>query len=104
MHPDEKAAGDGIWDRIVAEARELARTEYALATRLFADVLDQHDFASALAYQLEKQLSDRANARFSRAALEAFQASPGIVEAARCDLQGVMARDPAEGSPLSVLQ
>jgi serine O-acetyltransferase len=86
-----------VWAALREEAQAASRSEPALASLLNAVILSHADLASALSFQLARKLGDPELAAMTVRELcaEAYAAEPAIVQAAECDLQAVVERDPA---------
>src|SRR5579862_173080 len=90
------ASTDQLWQSIRREA-EAAIARDPIYGRSAAIVHDQPDLGSALAVLIGQRIgmSEADRTRFTRAASEAFVAVPALVDAAACDLQAIVRRDPA---------
>lgn len=88
---------DQLWMSIRREAEIAAARDPVFGAALSSAILDHADFAHALAHQIGARLgrSPADRERLARAAGEAFAASPGLIEAASHDLQGIVLHDPA---------
>jgi serine O-acetyltransferase len=88
---------DQLWRTIRGEAERAMARDPVFGAALSSAVLDHPDFAHALAHQIGQRLgkSPEDRARLARVAHEAFVNSPGLVEAAGRDLQGIAVHDPA---------
>jgi serine O-acetyltransferase len=86
-----------LWLSVRREAESALAGDPLFGPALSAAILDHPGLGSALAYQIGERLGKRADDRelFTRAAREAFQASPDLVEAASRDLQSIAVHDPA---------
>ena len=86
-----------LWQLIRREAESIIAGDPVFGASLSVAILDHADLASAMSYQIGERLGKSADdrQRLARIAREAFQASPDLVEAASCDLQGIGAHDPA---------
>ena len=94
----------GVWSAIVAEAENIAVADAVIGRSLSAAIFDHADLESALAFQIGRKLGHAGDREtFRLAARQAFQLSPGIVDAAAVDLQTIRARDPASAGFLAVL-
>jgi serine O-acetyltransferase len=96
----EIATCDPVWSRLRAEAGELAASEPALASFLYATVLHHERLESALSYHLSQKLgSPDVGAMMIRQMFdEAMTARPELGEDVRADLVAVRERDPASRS------
>jgi serine O-acetyltransferase len=97
MNQQEIAPVDRLWLSIRHEAETILAGDPLFGNFLSAAILDHADFGSALARQIGERLGTRAADRqqLARVALEAFQASPDLVDAASRDLQSIPVHDPA---------
>ena len=88
---------DRLWHLIRREAEDAIARDPVFGTALTSSIFDHSDFAGALAHQIGARLgrTPEDRARFTRLAREAFAASPGLVDAAGRDLQGIADHDPA---------
>jgi serine O-acetyltransferase len=88
---------DQLWHSIRREAESAVARDPVFAAALSSSILDQPDFAAALAHQIGARLGRNSDdrGRFARLAREAFAASPDLVDAASRDLQSIAIRDPA---------
>jgi serine O-acetyltransferase len=89
--------GDQLWLSVRREAESVLASDPLFGVILAAAILDHSDLASAVAYQIGERLGKRTADRqqFARVALEAFHASPDLVDAASRDLQSIAVHDPA---------
>jgi serine O-acetyltransferase len=94
---DEILPVDQLWHSIRREAESAVARDTVFGAALSASILDQFDFAGALAHQIGARLGKTSDepARFANLAREAFAASPDLVDAASRDLQSIAIRDPA---------
>lgn len=92
-------AVDLFWHRLRSEADEVMRREPALTGLVTSSILEQPDFASALAYRLGQRLAggELPAEVIARVALRAVEADSGILDGAYADLKAVVERDPASG-------
>ncbi|WP_439370454.1 serine O-acetyltransferase [Bradyrhizobium sp. PMVTL-01] len=90
-------ASDSLWRKIRCEAQRAAAADPVFGKALAGAVLAHDDFAAALAHLIGQRLGIGATerARFTSFSLDAFRGSPGLIEAAACDLQAIARRDPA---------
>jgi serine O-acetyltransferase len=88
---------DRLWHLIRREAEDAIARDPVFGAALTSSILDHPDFAHALAHQIGARLgrTPEDRARFTRLSREAFAASPGLVDAAGHDLQGIADHDPA---------
>lgn len=88
---------DPVWDRIRAEAAEIARDEPALAGFVFASILSHARFEDALVHRLAARLgnADIGADLIVQAFNDALDAEPEIGLAARADIIATYERDPA---------
>lgn len=86
-----------VWDALNAEATTCATDEPALASLLYASILDQKTFCRALAGHLADKLAtpELATLKLRKLFIETFRANPDLVDSAARDLIAVMDRDPA---------
>lgn len=90
-------AYDPIWDKIRAEAEEITRREPALASFIFANVLNHPNLDDAITHRLAQRLdhddvmADLIRQTFDRIVGE----DESISEAFRTDLAALLDRDPA---------
>ena len=90
-------AAPPVWAALRNEAERAARTEPALASLVNAIILSHDNLGDALSYALAHKLGDQELRAMSlrELAMEAYRASPGLVETAEADLKAVFERDPA---------
>ena len=90
-------AAPPVWAALRNEAEHTARTEPALASLVNAVILSHDNLGDALSYQLAHKLGDKELRAMSlrELAIEAYRASPNLVETAEADLKAVFERDPA---------
>ena len=90
-------AAPPVWAALRNEAEHTARTEPALASLVNAVILSHDNLGDALSYQLAHKLGDQELRAMSlrELAIEAYRASPTLVETAEADLKAVFERDPA---------
>ena len=95
--PEQATGGDVLWDRLRQEAAEAAGREPALAGLFAAAVLEQPDFAVAVARRLAAQLAAPDLSADLLAGLfhDALARAPATAEAFRADIIAVVERDPA---------
>lgn len=90
-------AAPPVWAALRNEAEHTARTEPALASLVNAVILSHDNLGDALSYQLAHKLGDQELRAMSlrELAIEAYRASPNLVDTAEADLKAVYERDPA---------
>ena len=90
-------AAPPVWAALRNEAEHTARTEPALASLVNAVILSHDNLGDALSYQLAHKLGDQELRAMSlrELAIEAYRASPHLVDTAEADLKAVFERDPA---------
>ncbi len=88
---------DPVWDRIRAEAEEIARREPVLGGFIFSSVLNHNSFESGLVHRLAQRLgnADLGADLVVQAFEDALEAEPEISLAARADIMATYERDPA---------
>jgi serine O-acetyltransferase len=86
-----------LWQLICGEAASAAARDPVFGAAMSSAILDNPDFAHALAHQIGVRLgrSPADRERLARVAGEAFAASPDLIEAASRDLQSIAIHDPA---------
>ncbi len=86
-----------VWAALRNQAERVAATEPGLASMLHAVILSHGDIASSLAYQIARKLGDQELRAMSLHEIceEAYDADPGLIEAAHADLLAVFERDAA---------
>ncbi|MCX5569267.1 MULTISPECIES: serine O-acetyltransferase [Kaistia] len=91
------ASFDPLWSSIRSQAEDIMRAEPALASFIYATVLNHDRLEEAVAHRIAERLHHRdLSAEFIRQAFaEAFADEPGIAKAVRVDIQAVFDRDPA---------
>lgn len=89
--------GDQIWENLREEARQKADAEPVLASYLYLTILNHSHLEDALSFHLATKLSTSTLPAMSIREFmdEAFEKSPPIQDAIRCDLEAVLKRDPA---------
>lgn len=94
---NEMLSVDRLWRMIRREAEGGLARDPVFGAALSSAILDHSDFAHALAHQIGARLgkSPADGERLARVASEVFAASPDLIEAASCDLQGIAVHDPA---------
>ncbi len=97
---DDIALVDPVWSRVRKEAAELAASEPALASFLYATVLHHERFENAMSYLLAQKLgtADVGSLLIRQLFDEAYAARPEIGEEMRADIVAVYDRDPASRS------
>lgn len=88
---------DQLWLSIRREAEVAAARDPVFGAALSSAILDHPDFAHALSQQIGARLGRRPTdrAHLAHVGRETFAASPGLIEAASLDLQGIAIHDPA---------
>ena len=88
---------DQLWLSVRREAESVLAGDPLFGGSLSAAILEHSGLGSAVAHQIGQRLGKgAADRRFiKRIAREAHHASPGLVDAASLDLQGIAAHDPA---------
>lgn len=94
---DRLRAVDPVWDDIRADAQTIVETEPAMASFVFATVLNHKRLEDAIVHRIAQRLdSSVVSAEVIRCGFDdAFAADPWINEAMRIDLAAVFDRDPA---------
>lgn len=97
QHRPSIQAYDPVWQTIRTEAEEIARREPALASFIFANVLNHATLEDAICHRLAQRLDhDDVMADLIRQTFDrVMEAEPSIGEAFRADLAAVADRDPA---------
>ena len=97
MRVVELGTRDPLWDRIRAEAAEVAQAEPLLGALIHAGLLHHETFAAALAYRFSLKLaSNEMSEQILREIADgAHEVSPDLARAAQADLEAVYTRDPA---------
>jgi serine O-acetyltransferase len=88
---------DQLWRTIRRETESAVARDPVFGAALSSAVLDQPDFAHALAHQVGARLgkSPADRAQFAQLARDALSSSPDLIEAASRDLQSIAVHDPA---------
>ncbi|MCP4385257.1 MAG: serine O-acetyltransferase [Hyphomicrobiales bacterium] len=88
---------DPVWDDIQADARAIVEAEPAMASFVFATVLNHKRLEDAVVHRIAERLDSAVvSAEVIRCGFgDAFAADPWISEAMRIDLAAVYDRDPA---------
>ncbi len=91
------APADQLWLSVCREAETALARDPLFGASLSAAILAHCDLGGAVAHQIGERLGKGAAGRqqFARVALEAFQDSPDLVDAASRDLQSIAIHDPA---------
>lgn len=86
-----------VWQNIRRETKELVDSEPMLASFFHSTILKHQNLGSALSYILANKLANPIMPAIALREIieEAYQAQPGIIECAACDIQAVRQRDPA---------
>jgi serine O-acetyltransferase len=97
QHRPSVQSYDPVWQAIRTEAEEILRREPALASFIFANVLNQARLEDAICHRLAQRLDhDDVMADLIRQTFDRIlRADPAIGEAFRADLAAVADRDPA---------
>jgi serine O-acetyltransferase len=105
MIPDEISSRDELWRSIRCEAQAAFARDPLFGRSLSASILDHSDLAAAVSHQIGQRLGKTTveHQQFERVANEAFAASPGLVDAARRDLEWIARHDLATTGLLPVL-
>lgn len=96
---------DPIWDTVRAEAEDIARREPALASFIFANVLNHQRLEDAICHRLAQRLDhDDLNADLIRQTFDRILGEdPGMADTFRVDIAAVADRDPACTRPIEPL-
>ena len=88
---------DPIWQKVRAEAQEIANTEPALASFVFATVLNHQQLDQAVCHRLAQRLehSDVDRGLLRQTFDEVLADNPQLSQSFRADLSAVFERDPA---------
>jgi serine O-acetyltransferase len=99
------ASGDDLWQSIRREAENVIAGDPIFGSSLTEAVLDHSDLASALSWQIGQRIGKSVPDRrqFAGIALEAFRASPDLIDAASRDLKAIVVHDPATAGLLPPL-
>jgi serine O-acetyltransferase len=86
-----------VWASLRNEAQTAAAQEPALASLLDAVILSHNSLGEALPFQIARKLGDEVLTPISirDVCVEAYTASPQLVQAAMADMRAVFERDPA---------
>ena len=105
MVPDGILPSGDLWLSIRCEAETALARDPLFGRSLSASILDHPDLGAAVAHQIGQRLGKTVDdqQQFARVANEAFAASPGLVEAARRDLEWIALHDLASIGLLPVL-
>lgn len=98
-------SADARWADVRTQAERALQAEPGLAGVIQQAVLDHPDFGCSLAYRISQALaatSEQQQALFDRVA-SVHRQHPLLAEAAWCDLQAIVHRDPAFDTELEVL-
>jgi serine O-acetyltransferase len=97
LYPMSTLCLESLWQQIHEETRNLVQQEPVLASFFHATILNHCTMASALSFHLANKLgSDITPALMLREVFDqAFDADPGIIESARCDILATYERDSA---------
>jgi serine O-acetyltransferase len=96
-HADALASVDPIWSAVQADARHIVQTEPAMASFVYATVLNHDRLEDAIVHRIAQRLDNHVvTAELIRSTFEAALADdPSLREAMRVDLAAVYDRDPA---------
>ena len=96
-HADALASVDPIWSEVQADARQIVQTEPAMASFVYATVLNHDRLEDAIVHRIAQRLDNHVvNAELIRSTFEhALADDPSLCEAMRVDLAAVYDRDPA---------
>ena len=97
MNQKPIAPVDQLWQRVRREAESVVASDPLFGRSLSAAILDHPGLGRAVAHQIGERLGRSADDRelFTGIANKAFDAAPGLVDAAASDLQGIVVHDPA---------
>ena len=86
-----------VWQRILSEAQDLARTEPAMGPMMKAGILDHDTLGGAIAYGVSQKLADRTmpGCTLQDICHQVYQADAGLERASCADLLAAQDRDPA---------
>ncbi len=86
-----------IWTIIKAEARKVAQEEPALISHIHETVINQPDFAHAMAFHLAGKFQDStiSAVSYNHLFIDIMKSDPGIVKSSLADLKAIRERDPA---------
>ena len=96
-HADALASVDPIWSAVQADARQIVQSEPAMASFVYATVLNHDRLEDAIIHRIAQRLDNHVvSAELIRSAFEdAVSDDPSLREAMRVDLAAVYDRDPA---------
>jgi serine O-acetyltransferase len=96
-HADALASVDPIWSAVRADAEQIIRSEPAMASFVYATVLNHDRLEDAVAHRIAERIGNHAvSGELIRSAFEeALADDAGLREAMRVDLAAVYDRDPA---------
>ena len=96
-HADALASVDPIWSAVQADARHIVQTEPAMASFVYATVLNHDRLEDAIIHRIAQRLDNHVvSAEMIRSTFEdAVADDPSLREAMRVDLAAVYDRDPA---------
>jgi serine O-acetyltransferase len=88
---------DELWQRVRREAETALASDPLFGRSLSSAIIDHSGLGNAVAHQIGERLGRNTDdrERFARIAREAYQTSPGLVDAAGADLQSIVMHDPA---------
>ena len=96
-HADALASVDPIWSAVQADARHIVQSEPAMASFVYATVLNHDRLEDAIIHRIAQRLDNHVvSAEMIRSTFEdAVADDPSLREAMRVDLAAVYDRDPA---------
>lgn len=88
---------DPVWDRVRAEAEDIARRDMALTSFVISTVLNHDSLESAVVHRIAARLDHGAlpSDLVGQSFMEAIDRDPEISQAIRADIVAVIDRDPA---------
>ncbi|MCM8538214.1 MAG: serine O-acetyltransferase [Lentisphaeraceae bacterium] len=86
-----------LWSTIIREAKKVAAEEPSLVSLIHETIINQPDFAHALAFHLSGKFQDQtiSAVAYNHLFNDIMAESPCVVEASICDLKAIKQRDPA---------
>ena len=96
-HADALASVDPIWSAVQADARQIVQSEPAMASFVYATVLNHDRLEDAIVHRIAQRLGNHVvSAEMIRSTFEdAVADDPSLCDAMRVDLAAVYDRDPA---------
>ncbi len=96
-HADALASVDPIWSEVQADARHIVQSEPAMASFVYATVLNHDRLEDAIVHRIAQRLDNHVvTAELIRSTFgQALADDPSLCEAMRVDLAAVYDRDPA---------